>query len=478
MTLEESLIFSYLKHIKKCKIVQTNWIQTVESWDISNNKADELIRISKNYFKNKYRMSIFNDVESYKDITPNNVDAFGIAFNNDYTQDIYGVISEFKKNYDDISIEEILEKIFYISMNFINYFNKTNGNIIFMCPNLNYDIIEKLGLYYFDIKEIFRQINVFFEVSILLNEQFKEEVLRNLEDLCLKIDESNEEIYLKNLKFQKQFNLYSSNFKDKKEIEDTKNSNKESYKSEEENNYNKEKDNSKEKKELSKVIEIEAVMNYENHNDRYVEDEIEEKLKYKNPLKSDTHEDKKNNLDIVIDEDTNKILFDSVNNSLDYEWKNHTTSYYMNKRNVKTQFSVNTDSINKIIEERNKKFIEEFLKSKNVESNDINDKYQDIKIGELIKCEFNRLFEEEKIPKGEIRKLQEFDYCKKVFGINYPVLKEVNMNFSLEEQRRDENGNSIYYGFITTIYDKDYYICSIWGEENRHDFLKWLSFFK
>jgi len=475
MTLEESLIFSYLKHIKKCKIVQSNWIPTAKSWNVNTNKADELIRISKNYFKNKYRISIFNNIDSYKDLVPNNVVGFGITFNDDYTQDIYGVIGEFKQNYDDISIEEILEKIFYISINFINYFNKASGNIIFMCPNLNYDTIEKLGLYYFDIKEIFRQLNISLEVSILLNEQFKEEVLRNLEKICLKIDESEDEIYLKNIKFQKQLNIYSENLKDKKVVQ---NENEESYKVKEENNYNNEKDNINIKEEQSEIIEIEAVMDYENDNYRYIEDVVEEKIKNEKPLERDVHKNRTSNLDIVIDEDTNKILFDSVNNGVDYSEKNHTTSYYMNKRNVKTQFSVDTDSINKIIEERNKKLIEDLLKSKNIEPNDFNDKYQDIKIGELIKSEFNRLFEEEKIPKGEIRKLQEFDYCKKIFGIKYPVLKEVNMNFSLEEQRRDENGNAIYYGFITTIYDKDYYICSIWGEENRHDFLKWLSFFR
>ena len=82
------------------------------------------------------------------------------------------------------------------------------------------------------------------------------------------------------------------------------------------------------------------------------------------------------------------------------------------------------------------------------------------------------------IPKGEMRKLQELDYSKTTFGINYPVLKKVDLNNPLEEQRRDINGEAIYYGFIASIYEEDYYICSCFSENNRKEFLKWLSFFK
>lgn len=186
MTLKESLVFSYLKHIKKCKIIQTNWVPKTKDWDEEYDKAKELIRISKNYFKNKYRINIFKNISLDDDIIKlyNNIDAFGITFNKDYTQDIYGVMCELNESYNKVNIENVLEKIFIISTYLVSYFNRINGNIIIMCSKLNDKIIREIGTYYFDIKEIFRQVNLSFEVSILINEKFQEEVISKLEKVC------------------------------------------------------------------------------------------------------------------------------------------------------------------------------------------------------------------------------------------------------------------------------------------------------
>ncbi|CAI3642799.1 Conserved hypothetical protein [Clostridium neonatale] len=449
MTLKESLVFSYLKHIKKCKIIQTNWVPKTKDWDEEYDKAKELIRISKNYFKNKYRINIFKNISLDDDIIKlyNNIDAFGITFNKDYTQDIYGVMCELNESYNEVNIENVLEKIFIISTYLVSYFNRINGNIIIMCSKLNDKNIREIGTYYFDIKEIFRQVNLSFEVSILINEKFQEEVISKLEKVCLDIDETEEEIYLKSLKLQKQLNYKNNDI-------------------EENNEYVEKKIKSDAEEETSSTIEIEAVKPLEENDYGNIDHNVKE-----------TNKNKISKLDITIDEDINGILFDNISN-IDDNRESHTTKYYMNNRNVKTQLRVDDDSISKIIEERNRKLVENLLKNKKYEGGEIKDKYDDIKIGELVKKEFDRLFRDESVPKGEIRKLQEYDYCKEIFGIDYPVLKEVDMEYSLEEQRRDENGNAIYYGFIATIYDKDYYICSVWSEENRRDFLRWMSFLR
>lgn len=316
-----------------------------------------------------------------------------------------------------------------------------------MCSKLNDKIIREIGTYYFDIKEIFRQVNLSFEVSILINEKFQEEVISKLEKVCLDIDETEEEIYLKSLKLQKQLNYKNNDI-------------------EENNEYVEKKIKSDAEEETSSTIEIEAVKPLEENDYGNIDHNVKE-----------TNKNKISKLDITIDEDINGILFDNISN-IDDNRESHTTKYYMNNRNVKTQLRVDDDSISKIIEERNRKLVENLLKNKKHEGGEIKDKYDDIKIGELVKKEFDRLFRDESVPKGEIRKLQEYDYCKEIFGIDYPVLKEVDMEYSLEEQRRDENGNAIYYGFIATIYDKDYYICSVWSEENRRDFLRWMSFLR
>lgn len=456
MNLKESLIFSYLKHIKKCKIIQTNWVPKTKDWNEDYYIAHELFRISKNYFKNKYRVSIFDDIVFDKDKVIAPIDAFGISFNRDYTQNIYAVIFELNEEDKKINIKDILEKIFIVAIYFASYFNKINGNIMLMYPHLDYETIKEIGIYYSDIKEIFRQVSLSFEVNILINEEFQEKVVKKLEKECFNIDEDEEEVYLKSLKLQRQLssiiknNIVKSDTIESDTIKKIDDLTEKTIKS----NVN---------REVSNKIEIEVVKDLEEENEWYSESIIEESNK--------SQIDK---LDIMIDEDIKGILFNNINNISNDE-EHNTTKYYMNNRNIKTQLSVDKESITRIIEERNKKLVEDLLRNKKSQKDELNIN-DDIKIGELVKREFDRLFKQERIPKGEIKKLQEYDYCKKVFGINYPVLREVNMDYSLEEQRRDENGDAIYYGFILTIYDKDYYICSIWSEENRKDFLRWMSF--
>ncbi len=478
MELERSLVFSYLKHIKKCKIIQTNWLPCINGWNIHSRKGDELIRLAKNYFRNKYRISIFEEIATLDDINKENVvDAFGISFNEDYTQKMYGVCSCIFKENTTLSKKYVLEKIFLTAIYFISCFNKIEGNIIFLCSSADLELIKNLAALYEDIKEVFSQVKCEFELNIYLNEQFNEEVIKKLNEFPIKdMEIGSDEEYLK---YHRYFNHL--NEQNNGEIVNR------AYKEENHNHHNKKENNHNdevfnEKKETNKIynktIEIEGIKIQE-HDDS--DDNVENEIVQENNIQQSQVQTGK--LDVVIDEDVNDFTFNEENSNGDNYSNNynnntlkHTTSYYMNKHNVKTQFSVDSNSFNKILEERKKRIVKELLQSET--SRNLNEKYADIKISELVKNELNRLFEEEKIPIGEIRKLQELDYSVKTFGIQYPVLREVNINKPLEEQRRDNTGTAIYYGFITTIYNRDYYICSAWSEEHRIKFLRYLSFFK
>ncbi len=464
MNIEKSMVFSYLRHIKKCKIIQTEWFPSTESWNIHSRKGEELLRIAKNYFRNKYRIALFEDIMTLNDLNKNDIiDAFGISFNEDYTEKIYGVSSYIYREYDELNVKYVLEKIFLMAIYFISCFNKIEGNIIFLCSCADFELIKKLASFYEDIKEVFVQIKCEFEVNVYLNEQFNEEVLEKVNTVVEKnIDIGDNEEYIKYRRFSNNIHGFDNRILSG---EDNRGNKTDNDQINEEESYIE-----LESRIDNKSIEVDAVKA-----DNQAEINIEDEEILVNEEKVNEHQPKK--IDMVIDDDTEKLLsYNQSDKDDSYDNSNHTTSYYMNKHNVKTQFSVDSNSFNKILEERKKRIVKELLESKT--NRNLNEKYADIKISELVKNELNRLFEMEKIPRGEIRKLQEREYSMNTFGIDYPVLKEVNLNESLEEQRRDKNGTAIYYGFISTIYDKDYYICSAWSEEHRIKFLRYLSFFK
>jgi hypothetical protein len=54
----ESLMLSYLKHIKKCRFYQTNW-KTSSSWGIDENSNDKLLFVYDNIIKHSEFSEIF-----------------------------------------------------------------------------------------------------------------------------------------------------------------------------------------------------------------------------------------------------------------------------------------------------------------------------------------------------------------------------------------------------------------------------------
>jgi hypothetical protein len=99
------------------------------------------------------------------------------------------------------------------------------------------------------------------------------------------------------------------------------------------------------------------------------------------------------------------------------------------------------------------------------------DPFSEMKIGVIAKTVFRNILESGKIPEDEIERMQDKDYSKDTFGIQYPVLRKTNNPNSKKPDR--------YYAKSIKIYDQYYFICSEWVE--RHDnndrpyLIKWLK---
>ncbi|MFI3219900.1 MAG: hypothetical protein QX189_12385 [Methylococcales bacterium] len=86
----------------------------------------------------------------------------------------------------------------------------------------------------------------------------------------------------------------------------------------------------------------------------------------------------------------------------------------------------------------------------------IDDPLPEMKIGVIARTVFRNVLESGKVPKDEIEKMQDKDYSKKIFHVQFPVLQKTN---NLNSKKPDR-----YYAEPIKIYDQYYFICSEWVE--------------
>lgn len=106
----------------------------------------------------------------------------------------------------------------------------------------------------------------------------------------------------------------------------------------------------------------------------------------------------------------------------------------------------------------------------------VRDVYSDIKIGALVKSKMVKLLKENQIAVDEIERMTTKEYSKQVFNMGIPVLKEVDEERPISEQRIDDRGYGRYWNFTVLSQGKQYLISSQWYEkQNREEFISWFE---
>ncbi|APG65128.1 hypothetical protein LPB136_07090 [Tenacibaculum todarodis] len=94
-----------------------------------------------------------------------------------------------------------------------------------------------------------------------------------------------------------------------------------------------------------------------------------------------------------------------------------------------------------------------------------------IPIGKYVRLKLNEVLGKELINEEELKKMQDLEYSKFTFGIQFPFFKSVK---SIEEVKV-----SRYWKEPVTVLDEKYFVCSEWyereGNNDRPYFEEWLS---
>lgn len=191
----ESLCYSWLKHIKGCQFVQTNWKASM-SWDHSDLDLNVLDN-AKNWFGQKYTFtkakytsdSIFKTTEC---------DVVGLQLlktkrnkaNDGIQQKVYGVEVAFHENgldyggSKDNTIEKVLSKCIRIALCLRSCFPEPEIELFFATPAIKKskeeDLLTNLEDAFKTLNREYQQVDKNVRFTLLANDKFKNRIVRPL----------------------------------------------------------------------------------------------------------------------------------------------------------------------------------------------------------------------------------------------------------------------------------------------------------
>jgi hypothetical protein len=193
----ESLIYSWLKHIKECQLVQTNW-KCSPNWELQNyDEIETVMKLTDEYFNSKYSLSIYKETKSIEQLIKQaEIDAIGILYSNQkislYCVDI--AFHENGLNYGsaDETVSRIIKKTIRTAMCLIGYFGTKNGEIYFVSPKINNAIEQRLLKIIPELEKLIQSIGWSFQIKLLCNQAFGDKIINPVINIANEVADTGE----------------------------------------------------------------------------------------------------------------------------------------------------------------------------------------------------------------------------------------------------------------------------------------------
>lgn len=176
----ESLMYSYLRHVKLCQIVQTNW-KPSPGWTVSNSeKLYEIMNTVSEFYTGKYNVDIFGNNSPDQLMHQAEADVLGVSLNPEPF--VYGIDVAFHEgglNYGNKheTAARIVKKYVRTIMCIIGYLNFFEGEIIFASPKVNPSVLNEISPFIDDLEEILKTLDLNFSIKLYTNTDFYDSIL-------------------------------------------------------------------------------------------------------------------------------------------------------------------------------------------------------------------------------------------------------------------------------------------------------------
>ena len=177
----ESLFYSWLRHVKECQVVQTNW-KSSPSWQLQDEDAlKHFMSVTDNHFQSKYGYGVYKNNSLSQFLQQAEVDALGINMS-DGGIEVYAVDVAFHEsglNYGDRqeTVMRVVKKIIRTALCVIGYFGTAKSDIIFSSPKIHNAVMDDLKPCIDDLNDIFAESGYDFTARVIANNDFNDMVL-------------------------------------------------------------------------------------------------------------------------------------------------------------------------------------------------------------------------------------------------------------------------------------------------------------
>ena len=181
----ESLVYSWLRHIERCQLTQTNW-KTSPSWKLDNEAAiQELMTFSESEFLSVYGRNVFKGTTLMTQLLrQGEIDALGTRFGTDGTNQVIAVDVAFHaggllygRTKEDTALA-VARKCLRATMCLAGYFpHTTSGEIIFASPKVTPATLEGMIPAVEKANLLISQFFPHLQARLIVNGAFRDEIL-------------------------------------------------------------------------------------------------------------------------------------------------------------------------------------------------------------------------------------------------------------------------------------------------------------
>ncbi|QLA16867.1 hypothetical protein [Desulfolutivibrio sulfoxidireducens] len=204
----ESLIYSWLRHVKECHIVQANW-KISPNWELQNrDKVINLLEYSSKIFHEQLGSMIYKEISLDQFLKQAEVDVLGISFNHEGSN-IYAVDVAFHEaglNYGSRSetVARVVKKCMRTVMCIFGYLGHKEGEIIFASPKIHNAVISEILPFIELSNQVLRDVDLGFRVRIIANDDFEEKIMSPILVASQGVSDTSE-LFLRSYQMYKMF---------------------------------------------------------------------------------------------------------------------------------------------------------------------------------------------------------------------------------------------------------------------------------
>ena len=168
----ESLMYSWLRHVKGCQIVQNNW-KVSPKWNLSNEtELRTFADVVKKQLGNRYNIFGKNTFEQF--LAQGEADAIGINLNNNeyYAIEVAYHLQGLNYNGKNNTIAKVIEKCLRTAMCFYGYLGVDKAEIIFVSPKIGDKLLSELTPALNTLQNISDNLDLKFKYIIYCNDDF------------------------------------------------------------------------------------------------------------------------------------------------------------------------------------------------------------------------------------------------------------------------------------------------------------------